>query len=94
MIPGLTSKLNEHTIRPTPTIQATADLVWLVGAGDKVKNITPRYAGFSGMLIVIPSNTDAVLAPGGNINVVANLTLPAGKPAFLIWSKITRKWYI
>lgn len=90
MIPGTVSKLSEEVLASATTITPKTDVVQLTGTV-AVATIVPPYAGFSGLLFVVPLDGSVATTTAGNIAVVQ--TMIVNKVAVLVYSKRTGKWY-
>jgi hypothetical protein len=91
MIPGTTSKISEETIASAATISPKKDLVRLTGT-TAIATIRPPYTGFSGILMLVPTNAAGVATlTSGNISVA--VTMPQNRVTVLVYSKTGNTWY-
>ena len=90
MIPGLTSKVSEAVLASATTISPKTDVVLLTGT-TAIATIRPPYAGFGGILFVIPTGGAVATTTAGNIAAVVTMT--DLMPCVFIYSNINNKWY-
>ena len=90
MIPGTISKLSEDTLASAATIYPKSDLVNLTGS-TAVATIVPPYEGFSGILVLTPTDGTLGLLTTGNIAIA--VTMPLNRATFLVYSKANDVWY-
>lgn len=91
MIPGLTSKISESSLVAAATITPQTDLVFVAGT-TAIATIVPPYSGFSGILIVVPTDAAGVATlTTGNISVAVALT--TGLATVFVYSKENALWY-
>lgn len=90
MIPGITSKLSEEVLASATTLTPKADLVRLTGT-TAIATIVPPYAGFSGILFIVPTTGDVATTTAGNIQVVQ--TMVQNQLTVLVYSKLANKWF-
>lgn len=92
MIPGTTSKLSESTVASAATISAKTDIVKVTGAV-QVNTILPNFGGgFSGFLVLIPTDGALTLGTSGNINV--GIAAAQNRAVFLVFVRSLGKWII
>lgn len=90
MIPGLTSKISEDTLASASSISPKTDMVNLTGS-TAIATIVPPYAGFSGILILVPKDGTLGLLTTGNIAIA--VTMPLNRATVLTYSKKNDVWY-
>ncbi len=91
MFPGTTTKLSEETLASAATIYPKADIVELTGS-TAVANIIPSYGGgFSGILVLVPTDGTLGLLTTGNIAIA--VTMPLNRATILVFSKKNQVWY-
>lgn len=90
MIPGTTSKLSEEVLAAATTITPKSDLVRLTGT-TAIATIVPPYAGFSGLLFIVPTGGNVATTTAGNISVVQ--TMLNNQLTVLVYSKLANKWF-
>jgi hypothetical protein len=90
MYPGATTRATEETLVSAATISPKSDLVLLTGT-TSIATINPPFAGFSGLLVLIPTGGAVSLLASGNIAATATLTNLVSK--VLCYSKKNNKWY-
>jgi hypothetical protein len=93
VIPGTTSKLSESTVASAASISAKTDIVLVTGT-TAINTITPNFGGgFSGMLILIPTNAAGVtLGTSGNINV--GIAAAQHRAVWMVFVRSLGKWII
>jgi hypothetical protein len=93
MIPGTTSKLSESTVASASTISAKTDIVLVTGT-TAINTILPNFGGgFSGFLVLIPTNAAGVtLGTSGNINV--GIAAAQNRAVFMVYVRSLGKWVI
>jgi hypothetical protein len=92
MIPGITSKLSESTVASASTITAKSDIVKVTGS-TPVNTIIPNFGGgFSGFLVLIP--TDGALTIGTSGNILAGLAAVQNRAVFMVFVRSLGKWVI
>jgi len=92
MIPGSTTKLSEGVLATAATIAPRSDLVRLTGT-TSIATITPAFAGFSGLLILVPTAGDVILLTTGNIEITSTITMLENRATMLVYSKADNTWY-
>ena len=92
MFPGLTTKISESTVASTTSIDVKTDLVKLTGS-TAIATINPKHfgGGFSGMLILVPTDGTLGLLTTGNISVA--VTMAQNRSTLLTYSKKDNTWY-
>lgn len=91
MIPGTTTKLSEDVLASAATIYPKADLIRLTGS-TAVATIVPNFGGgFSGILILVPTDGTLGLLTTGNIAVA--VTMAEDRATVLVYSKAAGVWY-
>lgn len=90
MFPGLTTRLSQTTLASAATISPKADLVHLTGS-TAVATINPPFEGFSGMIVLVPTDGTLGLLTTGNIAVA--VTMAQNRTTVLTWSKKNSTWY-
>lgn len=93
MIPGTTSKLSETTVASATSITAKSDIVLVTGT-TAIATIVPSFGGgFSGFLVLIPTNAAGVtLNTAGNILV--GIAAVQNRAVFMTFVKSLGKWVI
>lgn len=93
MIPGTTTKLSEGALDSADTISPKTDIVLLAGT-TAVNTIIPTFGGgFSGMVILIPTNAAGItLGTAGNINV--GIAAAQNRAVWLVYVRSLGKWVI
>jgi hypothetical protein len=93
MIPGLTSKLSESTVASAATISAKTDIVLVSGTGT-INTILPNFGGgFSGFLVLIPTNAAGVTL-GTSGNILVGLAAVQNRALFMVYVRSLAKWVI
>lgn len=93
MIPGTTSKLSEETMASAATITAKTDIVIVTGT-TQINTINPRFGGgFSGFLVLIPTNAAGVTL-GTSGNILVGIAAAQNRAVFMVYSKSLAKWVI
>lgn len=90
MIPGTTTKISEGVVTAAATILPKSDLV-IVSGTTSIATIRPPYAGFSGILALVPADGGIDLFTTGNIAVA--VTCAQNRVTFLVYSKANDEWY-
>ena len=91
MFPGTTTKLSEETIASAATVEVKADLVHLTGS-TALATITPKFGGgFSGIVILVPTDGTLGLLTTGNIAIA--VTMAQNRATALVYSKSAGVWY-
>ena len=90
MIPGTTSKISEQTLASAATIYPKTDMVELTGS-TAIATIIPAYEGFSGILILVPTDGTLGLLTTGNIAIA--VTMAQNRATVLTYSKKNAVWY-
>ena len=91
MFPGTTTKISESTVASAATIDVQSDLVHLTGA-TSVATIRPNFGGgFSGIIIIRPTDGTVATLTTGNIAVAVSMAVD--RATVLVYSKITETWY-
>ena len=93
MIPGSTTKLSESTLASAATISPKTDIVLLTGT-TAVNTIVPSFGGgFSGLVILIPTNAAGVTL-GTSGNILVGLAAAQNRALMLIFVRSLQKWVI
>jgi hypothetical protein len=93
MIPGTTTKLSESTLASAATISPKTDIVLLTGT-TAVNTIVPSFGGgFSGLVILIPTNAAGVTL-GTSGNILVGLAAVQNRALALVYVKSLGKWVI
>lgn len=91
MLPGSTTKLSEGVLASAATIYPKTDLVRLTGSTD-IATINPDFGGgFSGILVLVPTDGTLGLLTTGNISVA--VTMAQNRATVLVYSKAANTWY-
>lgn len=91
MFPGITTKLSEETLATAAEIKPKADLVKLTGT-TSIATINGQFGGgFSGIIVLVPTEGDVATLTTGNIAVA--VTMPDQRATVLVYSKETATWY-
>lgn len=90
MIPGLTTRISEETVASAATIRPKSDMIHLTGS-TAIATIDPPYAGFSGILIIHPTDGTVATVTTGNIAVAVNMAVD--RATVLVYSKKNTTWY-
>lgn len=91
MIPGTTTKISESVVASATTIDIKTDMVFLTGS-TAIATIRPHFGGgFSGIVVLIPSDGTLATTTAGNISIV--VTMPQNRATVLTYSKRTGVWY-
>jgi hypothetical protein len=90
MIPGTTTKLSEETVASASSITVKADIVKLTGT-TSIATIKPAFAGFSGIIIIVPTGGAVATLTTGNISLA--VTMPDERATVLVYSKEEDTWY-
>lgn len=91
MFPGTTTKISETVMASAATIDAKTDLIRLTGS-TAVATIHPNFGGgFSGILILVPTDGTLGLLTTGNIAVA--VTMAQNRATLLAYSKVAGVWY-
>jgi len=90
MFPGLTTRLSEELTASSTTIRPKNDLVRLTGS-TTVATIAPSYAGFSGILFVVPVDGTLQTVTTGNIPVA--VIMPQNRVTVFVYDHVTNKFY-
>ncbi len=91
MIPGITSKLSEKVIASAATIEADKDLIRLTGS-TALATINPHFGGgFSGIVVLVPTDGTLGLLTTGNIAIA--VTMAQNRATVLVYSKAAAVWY-
>ncbi len=91
MIPGLTTKISEEVIASAATINPTKDMILLSGS-TALATITPHFGGgFSGILVIVPTDGTVATLTSGNIAIV--VTMPQNRATVFTFSKKNNVWY-
>jgi hypothetical protein len=92
MFPGFTSKLSESILASATSITVKSDIVRVTG-NTQIDTIIGNFGGgFSGFLVLIPTDGAVTLGAGGNINV--GIAMGQNRAVFLVYSKLAAKWFI
>mgnify|MGYP006887609663 CR=1 FL=1 len=92
MFPGLTSKASEATVASATAITAKTDILKVTGS-TQIETINPNFGGgFSGFLVLIPTDGAVVLGTSGNILV--GITAAQNRAVFLMFVRSLSKWVI
>lgn len=89
MTPGLTTKLSEETIASAASISPKSDLLLVTGT-TSIQTIVPPFAGFSGIVFIVPIDGNVATLTTGNIS--AAITMPEDKVTVLVYSKTEQEW--
>jgi hypothetical protein len=87
---GFVSRLSEEEIASAATISPKADLVKVTGS-TSIATINPPFAGFSGIIVIVPTASNVATLTTGNISLA--VTMPVGRATVLVYSKATETWY-
>lgn len=90
MFPGLTTRLSEQTVASTTSITVSSDLVRITGS-TAIATIIPKYDGFSGICILVPTDGTLGLLTTGNIAIA--VTMAQNRTTVLVYSKAAGVWY-
>jgi len=91
MFPGLTTKLSEDLVASAATIDAKADLIRVTGS-TAIATINPNFGGgFSGVLVLVPTDGTLGLLTTGNIAVA--VTMAQNRATVLTYCKGSGVWY-
>lgn len=91
MLPGTTTKLSEVVVASTTSIDAKADML-LVSGTVSIATIVPHFGGgFSGIVIIVPTDGALPLLTTGNIAVAVTCAQNRATP--LVYSKLNDTWY-
>lgn len=91
MFPGTTSKLSESTLASATTIYPQTDLVFLTGS-TAIATIRPSFGGgFSGILLLVPTDGALATTTAGNISLVK--TMAQSMVTVFVYSKKNNIWY-
>ncbi len=91
MLPGLTSKLSEQVVASTTSIDQHSDIILLTGS-TAIATIQPHFGGgFSGIVIIVPTDGTIATTTVGNISLV--VTMPQSRATVLVYCKSTGLWY-
>lgn len=91
MFPGTTTKLSEDLIASAATVTVKADLVRITGS-TAIATINPNFGGgFSGIVILVPTDGTLGLLTTGNIAIA--VTMAQNRATVLVFSKKTSTWY-
>lgn len=91
MFQGTTTKLSEDLQASAATIYPKSDIVRLSGS-TSIATISPSFGGgFSGILILVPTEGTLGLLTTGNIAVA--VTMPQNRATMLVYSKAAGVWY-
>lgn len=93
MFPGFTSKCSESIVASATSIIVNTDIVRVTG-NTQIDTIKSNFGGvgFSGFLVLIPTDGAVTLGAGGNINV--GIAMAQNRAVFLVYSKLAAKWFI
>lgn len=89
MYPGSTTRLSESTLASAATITPKTDLVNLTGS-TAIATIKPPFAGFSGVLFLVPKDGTLGLLTTGNISVA--VTMAQNRVTVLTYSQKNNVW--
>lgn len=91
MIPGTTTKLSEKTVASAATLQVDKDMILLTGT-TAIETLVPHFGGgFSGIVIIVPTEGDVATVTTGNISIA--VTMADMRATVLTYSKQTDTWY-
>jgi hypothetical protein len=91
MFPGQTTRLSEDVVASTTSITASADLLRITGS-TAIATIQPRFGGgFSGIVVLVPTDGAVGLLTTGNIAVA--VTMPQNRATVLCYSKKADEWF-
>jgi len=92
MIPGTTTKVSESVLASAATINPKTDVVRITGS-TQINTINPSFGGgFSGMVMLIP--TDGAVTLGTSGNILVGLAMAQNRTVNLTYLKSTGKWYV
>jgi hypothetical protein len=92
MIPGTTSKLSESTLASAASISPKTDIVKVTGS-TQINTIVPSFGGgFSGFVILVP--TDGGITIGTSGNILVGLAAAQNRSLMLIYVRSLGKWII
>lgn len=86
---GLVSRMSESTLASAATITPKTDLVNITGS-TAIATIIPPFAGFSGILILVPKDGTVATLTTGNISIA--VTMPQNRATVLVYSKKNNVW--
>lgn len=89
MYPGLNTRLSESTLASAATITPKTDLVNLTGS-TAIATITPPFAGFSGVIFLVPKDGTLGLLTTGNISIA--VTMAQDRVTVLTYSQQNNVW--
>lgn len=89
MYPGLNTRLSESTLASAATITPKTDLVNLTGS-TAIATITPPFAGFSGVIFLVPKDGTLGLLTTGNISIA--VTMAQNRVTVLTYSQQNNVW--
>lgn len=89
MLPGTTTRLSESTVASAATIVPLSDLVNLTGS-TAIATIIPPFAGFSGIMILVPKDGTLGLLTTGNISIA--VTMAQNRATVLVYSAANNVW--
>lgn len=91
MFQGTTTKLSENVVASAATITPKSDIA-LVSGTTAIATISGQFGGgFSGILILVPTDGDVDLLTTGNIAVA--VTCAENRATVLVYSKQNELWY-
>ena len=91
MFPGLTTKLSEEVVATATSITVRKDLVRLTGT-TSIATIDGQFGGgFSGIVILVPTEGNVATTTAGNI--AAAVTMLDQRATVLVFSKEDNVWY-
>lgn len=92
MIPGLQTRMSEEVVASAATINVQSDIVRVTGS-TQINTINPMIGtGFNIFLVLIPVDGAVTLGTTGNIS--SGIAMTQNRAVFLVYDKITGKWYI
>ena len=92
MIPGLQTRLSEEVVASAASINVQSDVVRITGS-TQINTINPMITvGFNVFLVLIPVDGSIILGTSGNILI--GITAVINRAVFMVFDKITGKWYI
>lgn len=93
MIPGTTTKISEMEVATTTTIHVQKDMLLLTGT-EAIDTMIPHFGGgFSGLVVLVPTEGDVDLLATTTGNIAVAVTLADLRATLLVYSKETETWY-
>ena len=90
MYPGRNSRMSEDVVASTTTITPKSDLVRVTGTTN-IATIIPPFAGFAGILVLVPTDGTVNTVTTGNISVA--VAMAQNRATVLVYSKKNSTWY-